>query len=55
MHTMRHEESPVTLCDGGDFAFIVGFLVITVGGWDPVHLYGLGNTNANFCLSPHTS
>lgn len=28
---------------------------MAIGGWNPVHLDGLGDTDANFCLSPHTS
>lgn len=27
---------------------------MTIGGWNPIHLDGLGDTDADFCLSPHT-
>ena len=49
------ERSFVTLRNGHDFSLIVGVLVVAVDGLDLIHLDGLGNTNADFCLSLETS
>jgi len=49
------ERSFVKSRNGHDFSLIVGVLVIAVDGLDLIHLDGLGNTNADFCLSLETS
>lgn len=55
MHTTRRQESFVTLRNSHDFAVFVGILVIAMDGLDLVHLYGLGDTDADFCFSLTTS
>lgn len=55
MHTTRRDELFAALRDGHDFSLVIRFLVMAMGGFNLVHLNGLGNTDADFCFSPNIS